>query len=86
MSSLFPHPLPWYIAGPIIGLMVPTLFLLGNKSFGVSSDFRHLCAAMAPCNQGLRTRLETARGWNIAFLAGIFAEPSSRPWLPHHRS
>lgn len=45
MSHLFPHPLPWYIAGPLIGLMVPALLLLGNKPFGISSNFRHLCAA-----------------------------------------
>ena len=44
-----PHPLPWYIAGPPIGLVVPALLLIGNKSFGVSGNFRHLCAAIAPC-------------------------------------
>ena len=29
-----PHPLPWYIAGTLIGLMVPALLLVGNKAFG----------------------------------------------------
>jgi len=49
MSDLVPHPLPWYIAGPLIGLLVPLLVLLGNKAFGISSNFRHICAAVAPC-------------------------------------
>ena len=49
MTHLFPHPLPWYVAGPLIGLMVPALLLLGNKPFGISSNLRHLCAAFAPC-------------------------------------
>ena len=44
MSQLFPHPLPWYVAGLPIGLMVPALLLVGNKPFGISSNFRHLCA------------------------------------------
>ena len=42
------HPLPWYIAGPLIGLVVPALLLVGNKPFGISSNFRHVCAAVVP--------------------------------------
>jgi hypothetical protein len=26
---------PWYIAGPLVGLTVPALLILGNKSFGI---------------------------------------------------
>ena len=29
------QPWPWYIAGPLIGLMVPALLLLSGKTFGV---------------------------------------------------
>ena len=29
------QPWPWYVSGPLIGLMVPVLLLMGNKSFGV---------------------------------------------------
>jgi uncharacterized membrane protein YedE/YeeE len=74
VSHLFTHPLRWYIAGPLIGLVVPALLLLGNKPFGVSTNFRHMCAALVP------GRLEffgydwkRLGGWNLAFLAGIFA-------------
>jgi uncharacterized protein len=73
MPPLFPHPLPWYIAGPIIGLMVPALLLLGNRSFGVSSNFRHLCAAFAPSGiEFFKHDWKRLGGWNLAFLAGIF--------------
>jgi uncharacterized membrane protein YedE/YeeE len=71
---VFPHPLPWYVAGPLIGLMVPALLLLGNKPFGVSSNFRHLCAALAPCQiEYFRHDWKRLGGWNLAFLAGILA-------------
>lgn len=69
---MIPHPLPWYIAGPLIGMVVPALLLLGNKPFGVSSNFRHLCAALAPGRvEFLRYDWRRSGGWNLAFLAGI---------------
>lgn len=42
------HPWPWYITGPLIGLMVPALLIFGNKHFGISNSFRHICAACIP--------------------------------------
>ena len=71
---MFTHPLPWYIAGPLIGLMVPALLLLGNKPFGISGNFRHLCAAVAPCGIEFFSH-DWKRGglWNLTFLGGIFA-------------
>ena len=44
------QPWTWYVAGPLIGLTVPALLILGNKSFGVSSTMRHICAACVPMN------------------------------------
>ncbi len=74
MSNLFPHPLPWYVAGPLIGLMVPALLLLGNKPFGISSNLRHLCAAVAPGRiEFFGHDWKRLGGWNLAFLVGIFA-------------
>jgi len=72
--SMFMHPLPWYIAGPLIGLMVPALLLLGNKPFGISSNFRHLCAAVAPCHIEFFGHDWKRLGlWNLTLLSGIFA-------------
>jgi uncharacterized protein len=68
------RPWPWYVAGPLIGLFVPVLLLLGNKPFGVSSNLRHLCAALMPSNvEFFRYDWKSRGGWNLAFVAGIFA-------------
>jgi uncharacterized membrane protein YedE/YeeE len=66
------QPWPWYVAGPLIGLMVPALLLAGNKSFGISSNLRHMCAIAAPRRtEYLRYDWRKAGGWNLAFAAGI---------------
>ena len=68
-----PHPLPWYIAGPLIGLVVPVLLLIVNKAFGVSSNFRHMCAAVAPCGiEFFKHDCKRQGLWNLTMLAGVF--------------
>ncbi len=72
MWDLLARPWPWYVAGPLLGLFVPALLLLGNRPFGISSNLRHLCAAIAPA--GIEFFRYDWRGkglWNLAFLAGI---------------
>jgi hypothetical protein len=65
--------MPWYVAGPLIGLFVPALLLLDNRVFGISSNLRHLCAAMAPGRvEFFRYDWKNAGLWNLAFLAGVF--------------
>ncbi len=63
---------PWYVAGPLIGLFVPALLLVGNKLFGISSNLRHVCAAAFP-GGGEFFRYDWRRegGWNLAFAIGI---------------
>jgi uncharacterized membrane protein YedE/YeeE len=74
MLDFLTQPWPWYVAGPLIGLFVPALLLLGNRQFGVSSNFRHVCAAIAPGRvEFFRYDWRNAGLWNMAFLAGIFA-------------
>lgn len=65
------QPWPWYVAGPLIGLTVPTLLLLGNKSFGISSSLRHACAACLPANIPFFTYDWKHEAWNLFFVAGI---------------
>jgi uncharacterized membrane protein YedE/YeeE len=65
------RPWPWYVAGPLLGLMVPVLLLLGNRLFGFSSNFRHLCAALAPGRVTFfHYDWRGGGSWNLAFLAG----------------
>jgi hypothetical protein len=67
-----PHPLPWWIAGPLIGFMVPVLLLVGNKAFGISSNLRHVCAALAPCGiEFFQHDWKRIGLWNVTFLAGV---------------
>src|SRR5207244_13559879 len=71
MADLLTRPWPWYVAGPIICLMVPALLLLGNKAFGFSSNLRHICAACFPGKVAFfRYDWKKTGGWNLAFLAG----------------
>jgi uncharacterized protein len=65
------HPWPWYIAGPLIGLTVPALLLAGNKSFGISSTLRQICAACIPANIPFFQYDWRKESWNLFFVAGI---------------
>ncbi|HET6569011.1 MAG TPA: YeeE/YedE thiosulfate transporter family protein [Rhodothermales bacterium] len=72
MPDILLRPWPWYVAGPLIGLFVPLLLLLGNKVFGVSSNLRHACAALTPGDIAyFRYNWRQEGGWNLAFVAGI---------------
>lgn len=66
------QPWPWYIAGPLIGLVVPALFLMGNKTFGISSALRHFCAACIPANIKFFKYNWKKEVWNLFFVAGVF--------------
>lgn len=70
MDVLF-NPWPWYIAGPLIGLTVPALLLLGNKPFGISSSLRHICAACLPTNLPYFSYHWRDEVWNLIFVLGI---------------
>lgn len=65
------QPWPWYVAGPLIGLIVPTLLLIGNKSFGISSSLRHICAACIPANIKFFKYDWKKEIWNLFFVLGI---------------
>jgi uncharacterized protein len=66
------QPWPWYVAGPMIGLTVPTLLLIGNKSFGISSSLRHICAACMPANIPFFKYNWKNETWNLVFVLGVF--------------
>lgn len=65
------QPWPWYVAGPIIGLMVPLHLILLNRTFGISSSFRHVCAALVPNNLDFLKYDWKAERWNLVFAVGI---------------
>lgn len=72
MSGFFSAPWPWYVAGPVIGLFVPLLLLVGNRTFGVSSNLRHMCAALVPGRiEHFRYDWRGVGLWNLLFVLGI---------------
>lgn len=64
-------PWPWYIAGALIGLVVPALLLLGGKQFGVSANLRHLCAMGGSRLPLFQYDWKAEGGWNLVFAAGL---------------
>ncbi len=73
MPDFLLRPWPWYITGPLIGLTVPLLLLLGNKHFGISANFRHACAAFFPAGIAFFRYEWKKESWNILFILGILA-------------
>jgi len=71
MLELLNKPWPWYVAGPLIGLMVPLLLILGNKTFGISSSLRHICAMCLPGSISFFDYNWRKEMWNLFFVAGI---------------
>ncbi|GAC1426939.1 MAG: YeeE/YedE family protein [Chitinophagaceae bacterium] len=57
----------------MIGLMVPLLLILGNKTFGISSSLRHICAACFPANISFFHYNWKKEAWNLFFAGGIIA-------------
>ena len=71
MLEIIKQPWPWYVAGVLIGLTVPALLLIGNKSFGVSSSLRHICAACLPAKIPFFSYNWKKEIWNLFFVVGI---------------
>jgi uncharacterized membrane protein YedE/YeeE len=71
MMDVLRNPWPWYVAGPLIGLTVPVLLIIGNKAFGISSSLRHICAACIPANIPFFRYEWTKEIWNLFFVGGI---------------
>lgn len=65
------QPWPWWVAGPLIGLTVPTLLIIGNKSFGISSSLRHVCAMCVPANIPFFQYNWKKEMWNLMFVFGV---------------
>lgn len=71
MIEFVSQPWPWYVAGPLIGLMVPLLLLIGGKRLGISANLYHMCAVIGTANIEF-LRHDWKRGfWNLTFALGI---------------
>lgn len=69
MNWIF-EPWPWYVGGPIIAFVMIALIYLG-KSFGFSSNFRTLCAAIGAGKSCSFFDFNwKSQQWNLLFLVG----------------
>ena len=82
MLEFLQQPWPWYVAGPLIGLTVPALLLVGNKALGISSSLRHICAACVPAGIPFLTYNWRAEIWNLFFVlaSALAASSATRCW------
>lgn len=71
MVEFISQPWHWAVAGVLIGLTVPTLLIIGNKAFGLSSNLRHICAACFPAGLDFFKYDWKKEIWNLFFAAGI---------------
>lgn len=70
MIEFISQPWPWYVAGPLIGIVVPALFLLGGKQFGISENLRHVCAIMPSKVEFFQYNWKNGL-WNLTLILGV---------------
>ena len=72
MPEVVMQPWPWYVAGPLIGLVVPFVYWYGGKEWGVSSTLRHLCAATVPARiEYFQYDWWKKGAWHLAMASGM---------------
>lgn len=74
MSSIIDfisQPWPWYVAGPIISLVMFSLLFFGNK-FGISSNLRTVCSILGAGKSCEYFDFDwRAQKWNLVFALGM---------------
>lgn len=73
MREFLLQPWPWWFSGILIGLVVPLLYFLSGKGFGISTSFQELGAL---CTRGrgpdyLKNFDWRAGLWTVVFAVGI---------------
>ena len=69
--NILTQPWPWYVTGPLIGLIVPYLLILENKAFGISSTLHDFCAMLIPGKSDFFKHDWKSESWNLIFVLGI---------------
>lgn len=88
MIEWLSKPWPWYVAGPLLGLFVPVLLLVGNKPLGSTASLRAMCAAALPARaEFFKYDWRKSGAWNIALVLGVLAGAFiATRLLPHDTS
>lgn len=73
MTEFIMQPWPWWFSGVIIGLVVPALYILAGKGFGISTSLQQV-GSMCTAGRGpeyLRNYDWRAGTWTLVFVIGI---------------
>jgi uncharacterized membrane protein YedE/YeeE len=65
LAELLPDRLPWFVAGPLIGLLIVGLYAVQNKPLGATSGYTNVIALLSR-----RPRVEM---WRVWYFVGILA-------------
>lgn len=72
MLELIMQPWPWYVTGPLIGLMVPALLLFAGKTWGISGSFRDIGAICSPNTKIKYLQYDWRKNmWKIVLALGV---------------
>ena len=63
--QVLPDQLPWYVAGPGIGLLLVAMYALGNEHLGISSTYLRTAQAVV-------LRRVPAEAWKVRYFIGLF--------------
>ncbi|MFA0960428.1 YeeE/YedE family protein [Roseivirga sp. BDSF3-8] len=81
INWIFKEPWPWYVAGPLIGIVMLSLIYFG-KTFGFSSNFRTMCAVSGMGKKASFFNFDwKSQRWNLAFLLGAVLGGFITAWL-----
>lgn len=70
MIEFISQPWPWYVAGPVIALVMFGLIYFGN-SFGMSANFRNICSIMGAGKSCDFFDFDWKKQmWNLVFVVG----------------
>jgi len=64
MFDLLPDRLPWFVAGPSLGLLIVALFAVANQPLGASGAYVH--------TSGLIRRGRNVTVWRVWYFVGMF--------------
>jgi len=65
MLDVLPERLPWWIGGPILGLLIVAMFALANQPLGASGAYVQTA--------GLLRRRSNVAVWRVWYFVGMFA-------------
>ena len=87
MIHILTQPWPWWVSGLLLGSIVPLLYLLGGKWFGISSSLQQIGALCTPGSKlkYLREHDRADGMWLMVFVGGVMLGSFvANTWLTPH--